>query len=301
MNIQYGQLLKKSWEDLKKNYIIFLPLVYGFLAFLGLGVLVVLEVIFFKVLGLNLDLKLKVMPQLSTLVFLSLALLLDLCILILISISISSMGIELFTAIAKNKKATSQDMWNGLKKYTFLSFKIGLLKCTAVIIPLLVLTIIALLGFRVSKTVGIIGAIVVGLVALLIFVVLSLVITFGLFFIQPIMGVSENLEAIKLIKESMKYTKEHLSHVLITWVIIFGIGLGVEGIFRIMTLPFYLIDSISPILILIAIPLIFIGIFVLIVVNYWLKLFLFNSYFNSTTTTIIEEVKPKRKQVKKEK
>ncbi len=98
---------------------------------------------------------------------------------------------------------------------------------------------------------------------------------FSLFFLNPIISLKKSSSVVALMKQSFIYSKENLSHLFTTWAIVFGIGLVFNSVnygvgIPIKLMPFYILIPVSLLLIVVK-----------IIVDRWMKLFVFNAYFNS--------------------
>ncbi len=272
MEVKYGLLLRKSWYDLKHNLIIFLPLLYAILSMLGLGILAVLEYFLFRSLGFNLSAIESF--NAGAITFLVVIGLIDLVILFVVSYAIRAMYIGLLNGITTKKKATAQDMWNGMRRFTWLYLKVALVQFLLIFVPLIVAGAIIGGGFLINKVTGIIFAFLFGGIYALYLIAVLVILYFGLFFMGPIMSLGKTKSAINLIKESLKYTKNNLEHMLLTWVITFGINMAFSIIFRIFIVS-------STFFIFILIPIFVITIVGSIILSAWLQIFVFNAYFNA--------------------
>lgn len=272
MEVKYGLLLKKSWKDMKNNLIIFLPLVFILLIMIAFVLLIILEIVSFMAAGLTAQ---NITPGLIAAGIL--VGLIDLLLLILVGAVIEGMYLGLLNPIVTKKKSNAKEMWNGVKRFTGINFKIYMVMLSIFLVPLIAAGILAGLGFLINKTLGIILAIVFGGLYLLYFITAILFVVFGFFFLGPIITESKSQFALGLIKQSLKYTKANLGHVLITWLIIFAINLPLNVLGRILSLP----AQFLPVLFFAIIPILIIIWIIGIIINAWLRIFLFNAYFNS--------------------
>ncbi|MBS3152025.1 hypothetical protein J4230_01305 [Candidatus Woesearchaeota archaeon] len=265
MKIKYDLLLKKSWMGMKNNLIVFLPLVYSIA--LGLVFLIMMLLEFLLFIGLLPD------PRVELIRFLYFAVpigLIDILLLILLTSVINAMYINLLNLVSRDYKATNKDLLQGIKKYAYLYFKVQMIKFSIILIPILILGLIIFLGFLISKLFGLLLVVILGLILFIYIILASLFMVFGLLFLEPIMTTIKLSSAIELIKLSFKYAKNNYTHIFITWLIMFAINFVLSII---VEFTFF-----SPFVILI-IPIILLVI-VRIVANIWLRIFLFNSYFN---------------------
>lgn len=271
MEVKYGLLLKKSWNDFKKNLVLLLPVLFGFLFSLGFMLVVGLEVLLFIVAGLT--------PKANLIAFIGAAVivgLVDLILLLLIGAAVGSMYIGLLNAVTTRKKAFAKDMWDGMRRFTSIYFKVEMIEISIFLVPLIILGLLIGLAFLVNTTFGIILALILGGLYLLYLIAAGFFVGFGFFFLHPIMSIGKSVSALDLIKQSLKYTRENLGHVVITWAIVFGINFAFNALYQLSTFP----GRFFPLLYLIFLPFLIIFIVAGVVIGIWLKLFVFNAYFN---------------------
>ena len=277
MDAHYGLLLKKSWRDFKNNLIIFLPILFGILFVIGLLILVGLEIFIFAMLGVRSGGDWT--PGLFVLA--AIIGLIDLVLLILLGGAIEGMNIGLLNSIVSKKKATTKDMWSGMRRFTFPFIRYQLLMLAAYLVPVIVVAGLVLLALLASKVFAIvIGVIFVG-IYILYFIALSLLIAIGLLFFLPMLSKGENSSVVQLVKQCLKYAKDNLSHVFFTWLIIFAINLvlGIPYNFTNFGLRFSSLMSTPVLITLIALFVLFF--IASMIIGLWLRIFLFNAYFNA--------------------
>src|SRR3989338_4697795 len=262
MDVSYGLLLKKSWQDLKQNPIAFLPILVYLLFIIGLTVLVILEFGIFWSLGyktfasfLQSSLGIKFLGILSFLI--------DFVILAIMGFAVQGMNLGLFNAITTKKKATKSDMWLGMRKFTFLLLRYSIILLLVLFVPVAMLIGLTALIFAASKIAGIIVGVLLGIISVIYFI--------GLLFFTPIASTGKSNSAIALIKETLRYSKNNLGHVFFTWLIIFAISV-------VLSIPYYL-SKLFPNVIQWVVGIVYY--LVSLVIGVWLGLFLFNAYFNS--------------------
>ena len=272
MEVHYGLLLKKSWNDLKSNLVVFLPIVFVVIMAIAFIFLVVLEFGIAYVINSAIDngsyFPLVLMGVIWGII--------DLILLIYLASAVESMYIGLLNAITTKKKAHTTDMWLGFRKFTSINFKVNMIKLSIFLLPLIILGLLTFLVFILSKTAGIILAIIFGILYLIYIIIAALVMVFGFLFLEPIISIGKIRSPIALMKLSLKYTRENLGQVFVTWVIIFFISSFIGGMVQLVSLP----ANIMPSLFLIFIPFIIILYIISIIVRAWLQIFLFNAYFN---------------------
>lgn len=273
MDIKYGLLLKKSWNDLKKNMIIFLPIVFAILFTIGFGIILLVE---FLIFNFTFGFSKANFVDVGFLTSIIIVGIIDFIILLIISSAIKGMYIGLLNKITTKKKAYSKDMWEGMRKFTFVVFRIVIILLLTLLIPLVVFGLIIGAGFLASKMVGIVLAIIFGGIFLLYLIAWAIFFGIGLIFMNPVISLGKSYSAMDLIKKTLKYAKEHIGHVALTWLIIFVINAVVSILNQIVSLP----GKLFPLLLIITIPLLVLLIIVRIVIEAWLKIFVFNSYFN---------------------
>ena len=272
MEVHYGLLLKKSWNDLKNNLVIFLPIVFVVIMAIAFILLVVLEVFAFISAGFIVkDLTIGLLGASILIGFL------DIILLILIAAIIGSMYLGLLNPIVNKKKAIVKDMWAGVNKFTAINFKVNMIKLSIFLLPLIILGLLTFLVFTLSKTAGIVLVVIFGILYFIYFIIAALVMVFGFLFLEPIISMDKIRSPIELMKMSLQYTRENLGHVGVTWIIIFFISSVIGGMVQLVSLP----ANIMPSLFLIFIPFIIIFYIVSMIVKAWLQIFLFNAYFNT--------------------
>ncbi len=274
MEAEYGLLLKRSWSDLKNNLVIFLPVVFSIILAVFFGLLVILEVILFTHSGVDIKSNIP-----NFIVKLVITIFIDSILIILGYSLIGAMKIGILSAIMTRKKANANDMWVGLKRFTILNFNVNMIKISIFLVPLVLFGLIAAFGFMSSRRAGVILAVIFGLIYLFYAIIAGLVISIGLFFIQPIMSLGENKTALELMKRSLKHAKENMGHTIISWGIVFGINFSANIIYQILTLPLRF-GFLFPLLFFVAIPFILIITILFIAIEAFLRIFAFNAYFN---------------------
>jgi len=272
MTVKYGLLLKKSWQDFRKNLIVLLPILPAIIIFIVFGLFLVAQFILYQSLGLSMDVKVF---GLNEILFISIFSIIDFFLLVIIGSILKAMSIGLINQAITKKKATSNDMWLGMKRYTGILFRFDFLVMILLFLPLGILGLLIFLGFSINLGLGIAFAFIFGFIGILYLIAIALLLGFGFFFALPILTKTNVKSAIKLMKESFNYTKQNLTHVLLTWLIIVGIGL-VLSIFKQIFFAF----ALTPLMLLIMLPFILVYIVASIIVSSWLQLFLFNAYYN---------------------
>ncbi len=270
--IRYGLLLKESWKDLTNNIIVFFPILVSIVLFLTLGMIIVLEIFTLKILGFTLTK--ASLTSINFLVALGIIMFIDFILLLLIIAVVKGSEARIFNLIVNNKKADSGDAFTGIKQFTGIFFRLEVIKLLIIFLPLILLGLIGLLGFLVSKGLGIGLLIIFGIIGLLYLIAALVILGFGLFFVEPLISTGKTNSAVEGIKQSLGYTKDNLGHVLLTWLIVAGFNIALYLIFELFSLPFLFF----PLIYIVLMPIYFV---LNIVVGTWLRLFIFNSYFNS--------------------
>ncbi|MBI5393620.1 hypothetical protein HZA96_07175 [Candidatus Woesearchaeota archaeon] len=269
--VQYGELLKKSYADLKQNPILFLPLLYGLVFMIIIVSIVIAEYFIYLSSGFSFEANMLQIIFLGIIFFIA-----DIIVFLFGLAIITTMCLGLLKGVVNNKTVSNSDLWQSVKKYLWIYLKIIILRMLIILVPFLVLGIIALLFFLISKTAGlIIGGI---LLILFILFVLAAVIfmVFAFLFVAPIITTDKSQSAIEIMKQSYDYLKQDTGHVVITWAIMFGISLVVQ-------VPIQIISAVSdffPNLDIILMPILFILFLLSIIIGIYLQLFLFNAYYN---------------------
>ncbi|MBI2148564.1 hypothetical protein HYU23_02695 [Candidatus Woesearchaeota archaeon] len=271
MEVRYSLLLKKSLHDFKKNPVLLLPLVFTIFIGIFLFLIFFTQVIVFGYLNLSYETNL-----IKFIILLLIFIFIDIILLILSGALINSMYFGLLHAIITKKEALVKDMWNGASKFTILYSKFYLVKLLLFVVPISVLALLIFIGFLISKGTGIVFAFIFGAVLILYLLALWLLFTFGFLFFAPIMTKSRTNSVILLIKESLKYTRENLGHAVLTWLIVFVISLTITIANQILGFLIKVLPSISLVFVILTILLTVFAVLLII----WLKIFLFNSYFN---------------------
>lgn len=268
MEVKYGLLLKKSWNDLTNNLIVFLPMLMALLFCLGFLVVIGLEFLVFLAFGVSFkDTNISSWLIVLGLVFL----IIDLFLALLVNGAVKGMMINLFNLVSTNKTASTKDMWNGMKKFTFILLRYNLFILLGIFIPLLILGLISGLVFLASKTAGMVLFVVLGTIYLLYLFAFIVIFSFGLMFFGPMLSASKSNSALELIKSCLKYSKENLEHVIITWFIVFAIGI-------LLYLPRFFASFIPNLYL--RYPILFLFYIISFAAGMWLSLFVFNAYFN---------------------
>lgn len=271
MEINYGLLIKKSLLDMKNNLIVFLPLLYSLVFFIGFMIIIGVEV----VLGFLLKLDFTNWPA-NTIIFLAVFGIIDFILLIYFVALNSSLYPKLVKEIVTKNSAKPGDINYGIKKFSWILFKLAILKLLIVFLPVIIFGAITLLTYLIGgKTAAVIVGVILGIIGLLYFIAAGLLVAFALFFATPILALEKTRSVIELLKISFKYSKENIKHVIITWLIILGISLGM----RIISQTFSATLSIMPLMVLVLIPLILVLAIVQIAFMAWSQLFVFNAYY----------------------
>jgi hypothetical protein len=271
----YGILLEKSWNELKNNLEIFLPLLYGLLFLVSFALLVVIEILGFVPFWPKVQMHRYLIWSLAGILGIA-----DLILMTYIAAAVEAMYLGVLKKIMMKKKIIWMDLWDARKLYNYTLFKLNWLQAGILLIPAIVLACISGLFYLLSHTVGIAFGLVFLGIYFIYFILMLVVLGFGLYFAKPILSENKNLGAIELLKESMAYTRINLSHVILTWLIMFGITLALSSALNIV------IGILSPLMIVAMIfvfailPLFILAAIILrLGVDALLKIFLFNCYY----------------------
>ncbi len=270
MGIRYGLLLKRSWNDLKKNLVVFLPYLFSLLLALVFLLIVLIEGAIYYLLNMTPSTNIV-----GFIILLTIFILIDSIFIVFLWTLQNSMLIGILNAISTKKKATRSDMWLGMRKFTNLNFKLEMIEVSIYLVPLLFLGVLTALGFLVSKTLGMTLVVLFGIIYLLYLITAWAFVAFGWFFIYPILSIDKLNSPIKLIKYSLKYSKENLGHVVISWAITAGIGLVMNVVYQsgVFAVSFPSLDFLFfPVVVIISI--------FSIIIYTWIRIFTFNAYFN---------------------
>ena len=257
--VEYGLLLKKSLNDVKHNLNIF-------------GVYFLLAIPFFLIMGVMLAqffyFRNNIRESLSILIPLTV---IEFAIIILLLPAVAGMWTNATYAVVKKNKVTSKEVWAGLELYAPL-FKFALLKLSLLTLPLVLFGLIILLFYWISKWAALVIAIPLGFLYVIYLIGIIFFFAFGMFFFLPILAESKSKSVFELVRKSWAYVKANPMHVFLVWAISAAIGMVISIILQ----PFYLIFSLSPFLLIPAIPLLLI---VNAFMSVFIKIFLFNAYF----------------------
>ena len=257
--VEYGLLLKKSLNDIKSNLNMF-------------GVYILLAIPFFLIMGVMLAqffyFRNNIRESLSILIPLTV---IEFAIIILLLPAVAGMWTNATYAVVKKNKVTAKDVWAGLELYAPL-FKFALLKVSLLTLPLVLFGLIILLFYWISKWAALVIAIPLGFLYIIYLIGIIFFFAFGMFFFLPILAESRSKSVFELVRKSWTYVKANPMHVFLVWAISAAIGMVISIILQ----PFYLIFSLSPFLLIPAIPLLLI---VNAFMSIFIKVFLFNAYF----------------------
>ncbi len=279
MDVKYGLLLKKSWNDLKNNLVIFLPILVGFLLFLGFAIVVGLEIALAYLFGFSLsNIKAEIIKFLAFLIPLGI---INFILLMFIGSASKAMYAGLLNKITNKGKANSSDLWEGIRKFTWLYFRTDWLLFFVYLLPALAVALLVGIAFFISKVFGVVLLILLGGILVLYLIAVSVITMFGLLFLAPVISTGKTNSAIEVIKQSLNYAKTNLGHVVLTWLILFLIALPFQILGFVMRIPlqFGLIGGLVW-----AIPFV-IGLVLIytfsIILGTYLQIFTFNAYFNT--------------------
>ncbi len=240
--MDYLQSLKKSWELVKNNLSVFLPIVVGIAFGIVFAIIIGVEVvIFFAMFGRALLTDpASILQSGSAIVFFVFFMLLDVFIGFLISAYIRAMQIGMYGELVEKGKVSSESMFKSGKRFFGRYIEYMLIRSLIFLGPIIVFAPVAYLSFQATLGLGIGVTILVCLLYFVYFVYMAL----GLFFIEPtIVFTNENI--FSQIKSSFAYFKNNLGHTLLTFLCIFGLNLVIGIFFAMVSLPFELMSELS--------------------------------------------------------
>ncbi len=284
--IQYFELLKKSWGQFRQNLVLITPILLAIILSLGMFVLVALEALIVTLPVGLFDFQ-SFMNSIQLIVLASLFVILDIIIVFVIGAKIRSMMIGGFYDVAKKGSTSYASMKVYARKLWKKVLGVSIIQMAIILVPLLVLGGIASLFLLASQEAFMVAAMSLGIIYGIYFIVAAVILYFGLFFITPKI-VTENKRPIDLMKSSLQYTKENLTHVLITWAVMLLAVFCFAVIQTVASMPLAIVNMMASIsgatgaIIGIAVARMVIG-FVFgilrMILQLTLQVFIFNSYF----------------------
>ncbi|MBT4540336.1 hypothetical protein HOC35_02385 [Candidatus Woesearchaeota archaeon] len=274
--VNYLKELKQTWKLYLNNLIVLLPAFFSTIAFLLVLLLAGLEFLFITLLATGSTF------VFDNFVFSSLIITLivlfsifDLVLLILINSYFEGMIIGMFKDVCIKRKTSMASLLPFGKKYVFTLFKIRLFKFFILsFFPLIILSIIPSLLFIFKNY---IFGIIITILFSLIFIVYSLFIMFGFFFIQPIITTENNTNLFFLVKKSFTYSFQNPTLVFAT----FGVGIVLGILTSMALLPVIIIERIMaivfPLIIFVTVP---IRVIVQFFITFFVALFKFKVYYS---------------------
>ena len=277
----YFHLCKKSWDNFIKNSVLFIPYILELFVSLFLLLMIIgAEIgLFYLLLGSLKNIESEIFKHPLTVILFILLALIDVFVLIAITSFFRAMKIGMYKEVITRRKTTVSYMYYFGKKFFKRKFEVSLIAYLIFLLPLLLLAVIAGFFLLLYNPVGMVIGIVLGAVYGLYFVIMGIIVYFGLFFIDPII-VSQEKSAIDLMAHSFKFMRENLSKVIITWAFIACFSLIIGFVLYIIELPFDLFNF--PQYKLLILILLFLAEFIAkTTVNIIIDLFFFNVYFKS--------------------
>ncbi len=211
--VNYTQLLEKSFNALKENYVIFTPIIIGLgllILFAILGVIEVAILFMFGAATFSTPQLLFTSPFVLALTsFFALA---DVLILIALSAYIKGMYFGMYKEVVETGFTSIDTMYKGGKELWISYFQYNVIAAGLFLVPIAAL---ALLYFLSPYLI---------VLSIIIFIIYSLILSLGLLFAQPMIAIKKE-SVWEIIKKSMIYARENKEKVLITWLITVGISL----------------------------------------------------------------------------
>jgi len=216
--ISYIEFLKKSWFDLWKNPVLFLPILIGIGIYIGLIALIGIEV---AIMGFFSGFSADAILSLNNWVFLLIFGLIDLILMFIAGSYINSMLIGMSKDVTEKGKTSITNMFKYGKELWLKYLKTSLLIFLIIGFPLIIL-----FSFSFVMEPGSISKILFVSVAVFTSFIYMIVMGILLLFWEPII-VYKKGGPIKVIRESFDYTKRNTKHTLITFGIIILISFAV--------------------------------------------------------------------------
>jgi hypothetical protein len=242
MEIDYLKLLQKSWKGFKTNLVLLVPVAIGILLGFAWVILLVLEAVVMLVLFSDWILSDPALILSNGLgVFLGLVfLIVDLVSLLVISAYTRSMVIGMLNDIATKGKTDISKMFKHGKKFFGVYFQYILLRILIFGVPFLVLAGVVFLCYLASHVL----AIIVGIFFLLAYIIYSIFIGLGLFFVEPVIALNKG-SAVDVIKQSFAYSKRDVGHLLLSWLTVFALGIVIALILMVLSIPLTIMSLVS--------------------------------------------------------
>jgi hypothetical protein len=233
----YFGLLKKSWNDFRKNPALVLPVLLSLVVLFLFFIVAVLELLLFlKIFGDGLPIPWNLWDIYNSptgLTFSVFFILVDCLLLLLAGSYVRSMRIGMYREVIQKKKTSLENMFKSGGRYFKRCFQVSIIKVVFIITPLIILGWISLLIFLSRPYTGL----VVFTFSFVIFFFYLIIIAFGFFFIEPIIT-EKNKQGWTLVKTSFGYTKKNIFNVIKTWLVIFLVGLVAGLVLQIFDVPF---------------------------------------------------------------
>lgn len=214
--VNYSNLLGKSYNSLKENYVLFTPIIIAFGLLVVFGILLAIEVGILFVSGSFIFTNPELLLSSPFILGLSLFfIIVDILILYALLSYIKGMSYGMYHEVVKTGTTSIDTMYKSGKELWIPFFKYSIIVSALFLIPL----VLVFLSFYIN--IGL--AIGLGILLLIYYFTFSL----GLIFSQPMIAIKKE-PVWKIIKESFTYANNHKIHVLLTGVIAFGISFTVN-------------------------------------------------------------------------
>lgn len=269
----YFTLMKKALCDLRDHPVVFMPFVFGIILFILFGFFVFFEGFLLLVL-FNIGLpNLLTSLMASGLLVASVAVFvfIDILLAIIFASYISAMVYSGFYYIAANKRITLDTLRRGASRLFPKVFRLFLIRFALYFIPFIVFGGITAAASVINWFMGLVA----GIMFLMLYVIYAIYISFGLFFIGPMIAYKRK-GVMDILKDSFKYLHTRTSHVVLTWLVVVCINIFIALVLTIAMLPLQVVVMFMPLAALLTVS---VRIFVNLVLTVYSSSFAFKSYF----------------------
>jgi hypothetical protein len=245
--VDYFSYVKRAFEEILKNPSIILPLLIN-ACFLGILFLIAVIEFFALLVGTGITASpfmisnaYNIITSHKFIISVVVLLLIDILLFIIMQSAFKAMLIGMYQEIVKDGKASAKNIFRHCKENFKACLGVSIYKALIFIVPLALLAIFNLyVFFKISKM-ATIGTAIVSFIAYLIY---AIVLGILLFFTDPIIA-TERISAFSVLKKSSRYAKEHFSHVMLTILSLFVVGIAAMIAWAILDIPQFIFDNIK--------------------------------------------------------
>ena len=276
--INYWELLKKSFLLFFKNLVLLLPLLLTIAFFIGLGIVAGIEFLVLFLLNRAIIVDPSLIFSGVSLILFIFFVLVDILLVFWVSAYIRSMTIGMLKEIVDTGRADVHKIFHYGRKYFETYFKYLIIRILIFVLPAIVFAALGFLAFSASMVFGIIMAALLGLI----FIAYAIFITFGLFFMDPMITAKEGMPVTQIVKGSFRYLKKDFWHMFCTWGIAVLVWIAVSIILSPFSMATQVLSSLGKTGVLVNVmgaSFSIINTIINIIVTYWMSIFLFQSYF----------------------